>query len=376
MRVLILSCNTGEGHNAAGRAVADYVRSQGHEAIMQDIMLLAGPRTSKVVGGSYVGIVQHSPRFFQLLYRVGGAISSSKRRSPVYYANALMANRLKHFLDNHSFDVIVAPHLFAAETLTCLKKRGQLSQKVVGIATDYTCIPFWEETNCDYYILPHPDLVEEFAAKGIPREKLLPYGIPVRMSFMKKVDAQRAKHVCGIPKDAHTYLVMGGSMGFGRMQTFVSQLAAKSRKDEYVIIICGSNNRLENTLKETFHTNSRVRVLGFTNHVPEYMSACDVVFTKPGGLTSTEAAVKNIPIVHTNPIPGCETQNLTFFLQRGMSASSKDILEQIGLGQKLLRQRDVREAMIAAQRAQINPYASRDIFQLLLRLTQEEQPVG
>lgn len=150
----------------------------------------------------------------------------------------------------------------AAETLTCLKKRGQLSQKVVGIATDYTCIPFWEETNCDYYILPHPDLVEEFAAKGIPREKLLPYGIPVRMSFMKKVDAQRAKHVCGIPKDAHTYLVMGGSMGFGRMQTFVSQLAAKSRKDEYVIIICGSNNRLENTLKETFHTNSRVRGAG------------------------------------------------------------------------------------------------------------------
>lgn len=372
MRVLILSCNTGEGHNAAGKAVADYVRSQGHEAMMQDIMLLAGPKTSKIVGGSYVGIVQHSPRFFHMLYRAGGAISSSRRNSPVYYANTLMANRLKNFLDNHPADVIVTPHLFAAETLTCLKKRGQLSQKVVAIATDYTCIPFWEETNCDYYILPHPDLVEEFASKGIPREKLLPFGIPVRLSFTKKIDTQKAKRVCGIPRDAHTYLVMGGSMGFGKMQSFVSQLAAKSKNDEYVIIICGSNRRLELTLKEAFHGNNRVRVLGFTNHVPEYMAACDVVFTKPGGLTSTEAAVKNIPIVHTNPIPGCETCNLAFFTQRGMSVSSKEILEQIGLGQKLLRQRKAREAMIAAQRAQINPFASRDIFLLLLRLAKGE----
>ena len=178
MRVLILSCNTGEGHNAAGKAVLERVIAEGHEAVMEDIMMMAGKRTSRIVGGTYVGIVQHMPHFFQLLYKAGSRISSPARKSPVYWANTFMAKHLSRYLEENHFDIIVTPHLFPAETMTYMKKHNMLKQKVVAIATDYTCIPFWEETNCDYYILPHPDLVEEYAEKGIPREKLIPFGIP------------------------------------------------------------------------------------------------------------------------------------------------------------------------------------------------------
>ena len=96
MKVLILSCNTGEGHNYAGRALKECIESHHDTADMLDIMMLAGPRVSKLVGNSYVNIVRHAPRLFQCLYKLGGLVSSSRHHSPVYYANALLAKKLKH----------------------------------------------------------------------------------------------------------------------------------------------------------------------------------------------------------------------------------------------------------------------------------------
>ena len=80
MNVLILSCDTGEGHNAAGRAVKACLERRGHRADLVDMMLLKGKRTSKVVGGAYVGLVKHAPMIFGLLYRgQGGDRAESER---------------------------------------------------------------------------------------------------------------------------------------------------------------------------------------------------------------------------------------------------------------------------------------------------------
>ena len=170
MNVLILSCDTGEGHNAAGRAVKACLERRGHRADLVDMMLLKGKRTSKVVGGAYVGLVKHAPMIFGLLYRAGEAIRSAKHKSPVYLANKLIAKPLRKYLEEHTYDVIVTTHLYPAETLTYMKKKGWLTQKVVAVGTDYTCIPFWEETDCDYYVVPHAECEEEFAGYGVPRQ--------------------------------------------------------------------------------------------------------------------------------------------------------------------------------------------------------------
>ena len=110
MKVLILSCNTGEGHNYAGRALKECIESHHDTADMLDIMMLASPRVSKLVGNSYVNIVRHAPRLFQCLYKLGGLVSSARHHSPVYYANALLAKKLTRYLDTHHYDVIVTPH--------------------------------------------------------------------------------------------------------------------------------------------------------------------------------------------------------------------------------------------------------------------------
>lgn len=372
MRVLVLSCNTGEGHNTAGKAVVEAVQAAGYDAVMLDIMLLAGKRTSRIVGGAYVEIVKHIPGFFYFLYKIGGKISSSKRKSPVYYANALMSKRLGKFLKKNAFDIIVTPHLFAAETLTHMKRKGMLEQKTVAIATDYTCIPFWEETECDYYILPHKDLMEEDVEKGMDREKLLPYGIPVKQAFLNKEDKRIARRKCHLPEEGIIYLVMSGSMGFGKIHLFVAGLALKCRQGEQIVIICGNNRKLRSILKTEFRWNENIYVLGYTDKISEYMDACDVLFTKPGGLTSTEAAVKNIGIVHTAPIPGCETKNRDFFVEKKMSMASDTIRGQIAAGQKLAEDREFLRKMQEAQRKNINPYAGEQITELLIRLCGEE----
>ena len=372
MKVLILSCNTGEGHNSAGKAVKEYIESHGDQAEFIDLMMLSGKKTSKAVGGLYVNVVKHCPHLFGLVYRLGRLISSAKRKSPVYFACARLGKKLKQYLENKDFDIIVTPHLNPAETLTWMKRKGILRQKTVAIATDYTSIPFWEETECDYYVIPHEDLINEFVSRGIPREKLLPWGIPVREKFGRRLGGKKAREICQLPQDGLIYLVMSGSMGFGKIQIFVLELARRLKENEEIVVICGNNKKLEETLKRELRRDRRVRILGFTEQVAEYMEACDVIFTKPGGLSSTEAAVSRIPIIHTNPIPGCENRNLEFFEERHMSIGRKSFFGQLRAGQKILEKERLRRDMIRAQEINSKPMATEKIYHHLKKLSGEE----
>ena len=320
MKILILSCNTGEGHNSAGKAVMEAALLRGHEVEFMDLMLLGGKTVSHMVGGAYISIVRHIPAFFSLLYKVGGLISSSTRKSPVYYVNSLLAGRLDRYIKEHSFPVI-------------------------AIGTDYTCIPFWEETDCDCYIVPQKDLLGELIHKGLPKKRLFPLGIPVKQAFSTQKKRSLARKLCQLPSDAHVYLVMSGSMGFGKVNLLVAELIRKLEADEYVVVICGNNRRLRQILQTTFGKNPQVRILGFTDHVPAYMDASDVIFSKPGGLTSTEAAVRQIALVHTSPIPGCETKNLAFFTSHGMSVTARTVHGQVTLGRRLMKNEDARIEM-------------------------------
>ena len=302
MKILILSCNTGEGHNSAGKAVMEAALLRGHEVEFMDLMLLGGKTVSHMVGGAYISIVRHIPAFFSLLYKVGGLISSSTRKSPVYYANSLLAGRLDRYIKEHSFDLILTPHLYAAEVLTCLKHRGLLSVPVIAIGTDYTCIPFWEETDCDCYIVPQKDLLGELIHKGLPKKQLFPLGIPVKQAFSTQKKRSLARKLCRLPSDAHVYLVMSGSMGFGKVNLLVAELIRKLEADEYVVVICGNNRRLRQILQTTFGKNPQVRILGFTDHVPAYMDASDVIFSKPGGLAG-KILLKPFQLFFKSPDP-------------------------------------------------------------------------
>lgn len=369
MKILILSCSTGGGHNAAGKAIKEQLEYEGHEAVMLDPYTLVSDKLALRVGNTYIRVAGKTPGFFGFIYKLGNAISSSKHKSPVYYANALMVRYLKSYLENNRYDAIVMPHLFPAEMMTCMKRHHIPIPPTVVISTDYTCIPFFQETECDYYIVPHEDLLNEDIEKGLDADKLYPLGIPVGRSFTKETDKLRARAKLRLPADKPVYLVMSGSMGFGKMHLFVFELTRKLTHDEQLIIICGNNKKMLKILKYTYHRNPNVHVTGFTDHVSEYMDASDIIFTKPGGLTSTEALTKNIPVVFTAAIPGCETKNRDFFVSRGLALYSEHVHTQISQGITLVENADIRDAMIRTQKRFAKPAAAADIVKLLEEIT-------
>lgn len=366
MKVLILSCNTGQGHNSAGLAVKEELERRNIPCEMKDALSFAKDRASRTISGAYIGIATRSPALFGGIYRLGSAISSSRRKSPVYYANARYAQPLKAYIEETGVTAVVTPHLFPAETLTCLKRRGELSVSTYAIATDYTCIPFWEETELDGYFIPHEDLAPEFEKKGIPQEKLISTGLPVSKRFNSHTDQEEARRRLDLPRNAPIFLVMTGSMGFGDISSFALDLLLTCPKAAQIVILTGNNGPLKARIDKDFAGEARVRTVPFTQEVPLYMDACDVLLSKPGGLTSTEAAVKNVPLIHTRPIPGCETCNARFFSSRGLSLFAEDPKEAAKAAALLAADETLRQSMRRRQQEAIPARAAESIVSYLL----------
>lgn len=164
----------------------------------------------------------------------------------------------------------------------------------------------------DYYVIPHDDLTDEFAKRGIPENKLLPLGIPVRQSFCTRTAKAAARTRLHLPSDVPIFLVMSGSMGFGKLAVFAAELAIRCHNNEHIVIICGNNTKIKRILQNGFKFNKRVHVIGYTNQVSLFMDACDVIYTKPGGLTSTEALVKIYRLYTLLQSPDARQQMLHF----------------------------------------------------------------
>lgn len=379
MKVLVLSCNTGEGHNTAGKAIYNKLLQMGVDCDFVDTLSIAGVKVSRAVNNSYVGITTSVPKVFGMMYSIGRAVSDLNTRhlhinSPVYAANTLYAKKLADFIVKGRYDVAVMPHLFPAECLTSLRRHGLLRIPFICVATDYTCIPFWEETKPDYFVIPHPDLAEDFYSKGIPADRLLPYGIPVSDTFKGKTERSVARAALGLPDDKPILLLMSGSMGFGSLEEMTRALYARFDGNARVIILCGRNQSMKEHLSEVFSDQPDVILQPFTDKVNLFMDAADIVFTKPGGLTSTEAAVKNVLLVHTPPIPGCETINAAFFSSRGMSVcpgANADTHAIAEAAYSLWCDREAQRHMLAAQRENAFPDSADNICRFIMERYQQ-----
>ena len=375
MKILILSCNTGEGHNTCAKALQIAMQRRGITCEIQDTLALVSEGLSQRVGNAYLFSTRSS--LFEFVYKFGGFVSNNMDawQSLVYGANRLYAKKLYDHIVQHDFDIVVCVHLFPAEAITALKRNMQLHIPSYFIMTDYTCIPFLQETDMDYYIIPHEHLVEEFVEKGVPREKIVPIGIPVdEKKFTTRLPKQKARtnllgrnHTHSLLPKGHWYLVMSGSMGYGNIEQLIGQLLNNIRPEDYVICVCGHNEALLHSLQEQFGQQKRVWLLGYTNQVSLLMDAADVIFTKPGGITSTEAIVKNIPLIHTHPIPGLENHNAQFFHQHGMSYFTTDISQQVAVAKRLCEDATYRKQMLSNQRANANPHSSDDVINLITR---------
>jgi processive 1,2-diacylglycerol beta-glucosyltransferase len=366
MKVLLLSCNTGQGHNTAARALSEAMAENGIECELRDALAFGSERTSRIVSGTYIGVATKTPRLCGSIYSLADKISKPNHKSPVYFANTFLADDMGDYIAANGFDTVVSTHLFPAEVLTYLRGRRGLYVKSYAVATDYTCTPFWEETDIDQFFIPHADLRPEYEQKGFSADRLTVSGIPVSARFAVKYGRDAARAQLGLSQNGKIYLVMTGSMGFGHVLELLSRLLDSCQNQDTVLVMTGRNDTLRADIISRFGQDARVRAIPFTTEVAMYMDACDVLLSKPGGLSSTEAAVKGVPFVHTAPIPGCETCNADFFSAHGMSIATYDAKSACAAAVRLSETPAARAHMLAAQSRNVNAGAAQTICHYLM----------
>lgn len=372
MKILILSCNTGGGHNTAARAIKEMFDACGHECEIKDALSFGGQFASDLVCDTYVEIVKKMPDVFGDIYELGSRVgqinaSTEKLRSPVYLINKLYADDLDEYINENKFNAVVCTHIFPAEAMTHLRKRHNMKIPFYFVATDYYCSPMAEEIIPDAIFVPHKDSMFTYTNKGISKKKLIPTGIPVSQKFVNALDKAQARAQVGLSANNKAFLLMSGSMGFGDVIETARYILANGDDNTKVVAVTGNNKELYKEFEKQFADDSRLILLGFTDQVHVYMSACDILLTKPGGLSSTEALVCGIPIVHTAPIPGCETENTQFFTEHHLSVVADSAKEAGRLATKLMEDDFLRNQIIEAQKHYKPQNAAKSIVEYIVK---------
>ncbi|WHH60307.1 glycosyltransferase [Petroclostridium sp. X23] len=316
MKVLFLSVTAGQGHHSAAKAVMDYLKQRDIECTMLDTFEYINPILSESIARGYLISTKLTPAVYGRLYRLAEKKEKSDAKLSISkLTNSVLARKLLTYIREYDPDVIVCTHIFSAQIITQLKEK-KLKAKTMGIVTDFTIHPFWEDTDLDYYITASELLNLQAAKKGIPAEKIRATGIPIHMKFSQKYSQSEARKILGI-EDKDTVFVMSGSMGYGNVIKGIRQLD-KLNLDFQIISVCGNNKSLKRKI-DALKTRKKIYNYGYIDNVDIMMDACTCIVTKPGGLTVSESLAKGVPMVLINPIPGQEDRNVEFLLNNGLA---------------------------------------------------------
>ncbi len=237
-------------------------------------------------------------------------------------ANRLMTSKLRKTIVNFDPDVIICTHSFPSAIISSLKRRKKMDCPLISVITDFNIHSSYINEGTDYYVIPHEDLTYIMENFGVSKEKVLPYGIPIKKEFaevhkreelIEKLEFENKKSI----------LVMGGGLGLGEINNIVKGI------DDYmenvqIIAIAGRNHRLEGKLK-SLATRNKLIVYGFVNNIHELMELSDCIITKPGGVSTAEILSREKPLVIFSPLPGQEYENAEFLLNSGAAVATSDV---------------------------------------------------
>lgn len=327
MKTLILTCNTGQGHNSSASSINDIYSANGDICEVADALSFLSKQASKIVSKCFTGIYRHIPKAFDSMYSHSETDSrhSINTMESAIKLLKLGCKRLYKYIITEEFDSIICVHLFPALMVSWLKKKYGLEVKTSLLTTDYTCYPFTAKTDMDLYFLPHEALADEFNNIVKDKSKLVATGIPIKRGFLSLPDKASARKLLGIDDNMKVIFIMGGSMGCGPMEDLVIKVAEGADQNTRILVSCGTNKALLKSLQKKNLTGTEV--FSFSDNIPNIMAASDLFVTKPGGISSTEAAVSGLPTIVMNVIGACETPNYNFFTEHNYFYGAKSIDE-------------------------------------------------
>ena len=318
MNFLILSVTAGEGHNSTARAIKTELESRGSYCTILDTFDYVSPELAKIISEGYLLVTERA----KYAYKIGYNLAEKRKRGDkaMRLLNYAMSDDLDHYINSDSFDAIIFTHPFAGILLDVMKVRGMIKNLTLGILTDFTFHPYWEDcTHNDFVVTPDKLLAHQGRRKGFLDSQILPYGIPINPKFAEKMPKSEAREKLGLDKNLSTFLLMGGSMGYGNISENVKKIdSCDLDRDFQLVCVCGNNQEMKEEVDKIAETSRhRILVTGFVDYISTIMDASDCIITKPGGLTTSESLVKGLPMIIINPIPGQEERNTQFLTNTG-----------------------------------------------------------
>ncbi|HBC95628.1 MAG TPA: UDP-N-acetylglucosamine--LPS N-acetylglucosamine transferase [Clostridium sp.] len=366
MNILILSISAGGGHGNAAEALKSYIslRDPASNVRIVDALKYINPIIDKVVIGSYLKSLKVSPSLYGKLY----SYSEGDYTITTTISSKLIESltcKLLPLINEYNPDILISTHSFATEMLSVLKSKYHICIPCMCIITDYYPHTSWLHPYIDAYVISNKNMIKKMISKGIPKDTIYNFGIPVKPEFNINYNRHDTLKSLKLSQSKFTILVMGGSLGLGKIADIYKQLD-KVSEDIQIIIITGKNKKLYSELSKIKMSSSKeTRIIGFTNQVNKYMQASDLLLTKPGGLTIAEALICKIPLGFFSPIPGQEEKNAQFLLKNNLAVNLTDIGKCRENIEKLLNSREKLEIISGNCSRFAKPYAVNDIFNLM-----------
>ena len=372
-RVLILSASSGAGHVRAGQALEKAFRAQGDCDVAHiDALEYVSKLFQRLYDRTYIQMVKRAPDLMGLLYQQTDKPWSHPRERLVM--DRLNTQPMIRMLKKMQPDLCVATHFLPAEILAWLIAKKKLQARHAIVVTDYDVHALWLCRTVDRYYVAMEESLEYMARIGVPREKLRVTGIPIDLLFEEKVDAAKARAKLGLADGGPVVLLSAGGYGVGPLEQLVKDLVSMEKPWQIVAIAGKSEQlkkRLDSVAKHAGKTPSgqpRVVPLGFTKEMDQYMAAADLLIGKAGGLTTSEALARELPMALIEPIPGQEERNADHLLESGAAIRCNNLPAAAWKIAKLLDQPDKLAAMKRAARAMARPDAARRIARDALEL--------
>lgn len=346
MKTLILSCNTGEGHNSCARAIKEYFESQKEECVIADGLGFISQSASSVMSRGHSYIYKHMPWLSRHGYNYAeNHTAYYGENTPLYKYFTQGGEKLYRYISLGGFDCVICTHVFTAFMLTRMLDNYPMKLSTCFVATDHSSYPAIEKSDLDRYFIPDESLIEVYTDHGIPRDKLTVSGIPVRKVFYEKGASDEAKSAVLIDRTHKHLLIMCGSMGCGPMKQVLRELSGKIGKNVEVSVVCGNNSELESNLAKQYQGCENVHIRGFVGDMSILMDSADLYLTKPGGISTCEAAAKELPMVLIDAVAGVEKYNLNYYTERGCAVTASTTSELCDVCLSLLKDDGRRRAM-------------------------------
>lgn len=366
MRALILSCNTGEGHNSCAKAIKEVYDAKGDDCVIADTLNFISEKTSRFISWGHVFVYRNLPWLFNWGYGFTEKHPSYfKEKSGLYNFFAKGSDELYKFIVRGTYDTVICVHPFASLMLTEAQKRYHLPLKTAFVATDYTCSPSVQESNLNYYFIPNEALTSEFECVNIPRDKIVACGIPIRQMFYKSIAKNEAKCRLGVALEHRHMVMMCGSMGCGPIEKLAGILTEKLKEGFDLTVVCGTNDKLKAQLERKYGNRKNLHILGYVKDMSALLDSADLYLTKAGGISVTEAATKKVPMIFIHAVAGCEDYNSAFFTQLGCAKKGSDVKELLRICNSLILDEGGYKAMVAAFEHHSTKNTSEFIFNTL-----------